>query len=180
MSATGLDVFDKTIQTANIWLDEIMEEIGPDRRVAWHVLGVVLRTVRDRIPLGLAAHLGSQLPIIIRGSYYDQWSPFAEQLKMRDPDELFAHVEEGLRDIRRVNPRNAVIAVFGVLSRHLPRGQSTNVRDALLGEIQPLWHLDDEGERSASEQAAKGKAAQQSQEARAFKARPAGQRRRKA
>jgi uncharacterized protein (DUF2267 family) len=94
MSATGLDVFDKTIQTANIWLDEIMEEIGPDRRVAWHVLGVVLRTVRDRIPLGLAAHLGSQLPIIIRGSYYDQWSPFAEQLKMRDPDELFAHVEE--------------------------------------------------------------------------------------
>jgi hypothetical protein len=29
MSATGLDVFDKTIQTANIWLDEIMAEVGP-------------------------------------------------------------------------------------------------------------------------------------------------------
>jgi hypothetical protein len=38
MVATGLDVFDKTPQTTNIRLDEIMEAIGPDRQVAWHVL----------------------------------------------------------------------------------------------------------------------------------------------
>ena len=34
MSATGLDVFDKTVQTTNIWLGEIMEHHGPDRKVA--------------------------------------------------------------------------------------------------------------------------------------------------
>jgi hypothetical protein len=28
MSATGLEVFDKSIQRANIWLDEIMEDVG--------------------------------------------------------------------------------------------------------------------------------------------------------
>ena len=74
MSATGLDVFDKTLQTTHIWLDELMEEIGPDRQVAWHVLGAVLRAVRDRVPLELAVHLGAQLPLLIRGTYYDQWS----------------------------------------------------------------------------------------------------------
>jgi hypothetical protein len=73
MSANGLDVFDKTLQTTHIWLDEIMAEIGPDRQVAWHVLGVVLRAVRDRIPLELAMHFGSQLPLLVRGTYYDQW-----------------------------------------------------------------------------------------------------------
>lgn len=73
MGNTGLDVFDKTLQMTHIWLDELMQEIGPDRQVAWHVLGAVLRAIRDRIPLGLAAHLGSQLPILIRGTYYDQW-----------------------------------------------------------------------------------------------------------
>ena len=36
MSATDLEVFDKTLQTTNIWLDEIMAKLGPDRRVAWH------------------------------------------------------------------------------------------------------------------------------------------------
>ena len=59
MSANGLDVFDKTLQTTHIWLDELMAEIGPDRQVAWHVLGTVLRAVRDRIPLELAVHLGA-------------------------------------------------------------------------------------------------------------------------
>jgi uncharacterized protein (DUF2267 family) len=41
MSATGLEVFDKNLQTINIWLDEIMADYGPDRRVAWHMLGAV-------------------------------------------------------------------------------------------------------------------------------------------
>ena len=67
MSSTGLDVFDKTLQTTHQWLDDLMEELGPDRQVAWHALGAVLRALRDRLPLGLAAHLGSQLPILVRG-----------------------------------------------------------------------------------------------------------------
>jgi len=73
MSSTGLDVFDKTLQTTHIWLDELMLVIGPDRQVALHVLGAVLRAIRDRVPLGLAVHLGSQLPLLVRGVYYDQW-----------------------------------------------------------------------------------------------------------
>ena len=62
MSASGLDVFDKTLQTTHIWLDALMrdEAIGPDRRIAWHVLGAALRAVRHRVPLDLAAHLGAQ------------------------------------------------------------------------------------------------------------------------
>jgi uncharacterized protein (DUF2267 family) len=67
MAATGLDVFDKTLQITNIWLDQLMEDIGPQRNVAWHVLGAVLRPLRDRLPLELAAHLGAQLPVLVRG-----------------------------------------------------------------------------------------------------------------
>ena len=29
MSATGLEVFDQTLQKPNIWLKETMEELGP-------------------------------------------------------------------------------------------------------------------------------------------------------
>ena len=61
MSANGLDAFDKTIQTTNIWLNEIMEQIGPDRQVAWKALSTVLHKLRDRLPIGLAAHLGAAL-----------------------------------------------------------------------------------------------------------------------
>jgi uncharacterized protein (DUF2267 family) len=72
MSATGLDVFDKTLHTTNIWLGEMMDDLGPDRHVAWHALSAVLPTLRDRIPLDLAAHVRAELPLLVRGVYYDQ------------------------------------------------------------------------------------------------------------
>src|SRR5947199_9478445 len=75
MSATGLDVFDKTLQTTNIWLDEIIATLGSDRQVAWKVLSVVLHKLRDRMPVELSAHLSAELPLLVRGVYYDQFAP---------------------------------------------------------------------------------------------------------
>ena len=63
MSATGLDVFDKTLQTTNVWLDEIAAELGPDRQVAWKVLSIVLHKLRDRMPVGLSAHRSAELQV---------------------------------------------------------------------------------------------------------------------
>src|SRR5205085_1940364 len=37
MSAKGLDVFDRTLETTHIWLNEICDELGPDKQVAWKV-----------------------------------------------------------------------------------------------------------------------------------------------
>jgi uncharacterized protein (DUF2267 family) len=56
MSATGLDVFDRTLQITHVWLDDIMAELGPDRQRAYHALRAVLHALRDRLPLNLAAH----------------------------------------------------------------------------------------------------------------------------
>jgi uncharacterized protein (DUF2267 family) len=139
MSTTGLDVFDKTLQITNIWLNEIMEVTGPDRQVAWHVLGGVLRTVRDRIPLELAVHLGSQLPILVRGIYYDQWHIGGQPERYRSVDEFLRRVIDNLGAIRPVNPQQAARAVFGVLSRHLSPGQAENVRHALPEDVRGLW-----------------------------------------
>jgi uncharacterized protein (DUF2267 family) len=140
MAATGLDVFDKTLQATNIWLSEIMEVIGPDRQVAWHVLGAVLRTLRDRLPQGLTAHLGSQLPLLVRGLYYDQWEPEKGPEKTRSLEEFLQRVGVQLENIRPVNVQDATRAVFHVLSRHLDRGQTVKVRDALPEDIRrKLW-----------------------------------------
>jgi uncharacterized protein (DUF2267 family) len=139
MSTTGLEVFDKTVQTTNIWLDEIMERIGPDRHIAWHILGAVLRTLRDRLPLDDAAHLGAQLPLLVRGLYYDQWhSPLAIH-KERHQEEFLARVQEGLRDTRPVNVQEAVRTVFAVLAKHIAKGQADKTARVLPAEIRVLW-----------------------------------------
>jgi uncharacterized protein (DUF2267 family) len=142
MSATGLDVFDKTLQSTNAWLSEIMAKLGPDRQVAWHVLGAVLRTLRDRLPLGLAAHLGAQLPLLVRGLYYDQWQPREQPLKLRSLDEFLQHVSKDLNNIRPVDAKKAVQAVFQVLNHYVDPGQVGKVRDALPEPIRVLWPSD--------------------------------------
>jgi uncharacterized protein (DUF2267 family) len=139
MSATGLDVFDKTLQTTHIWLDEIMESVGPDRQVAWRCLNAVIRALRDRIPADLAAHLGAQLPLLVRGAYYDQWQPSREPEKYRSADEFLARISAELADVRPVNPTTAAEAVFRTRSRHITGGLATKVRASVPDEIRRLW-----------------------------------------
>lgn len=139
MSAAGLDVFDKTLQTTHIWLDEIMQELGPDRQVAWHALGAVLRALRDRLPIELGAHLGAQLPLLVRGLYYDQWKPQPRPDVTRSLDEFLSRVGTGLAGTRPVNVQEATRAVFRVLSRHVDGGQVAKVREALPEELRAIW-----------------------------------------
>ena len=139
MSATGLDVFDKTLQTTNIWLNEIMERLGPDRQVAWKVLSTVLHKLRDRLPVELSAHLGSQLPLLVRGVYYDQYEPARQPSDCDTPGQFTDEVAEWLTDIRPVDPDEAIRAVFEVLTRHVSEGQIVKVRNALPKGIRMLW-----------------------------------------
>ncbi|SJM29889.1 DUF2267 domain-containing protein [Mesorhizobium delmotii] len=135
MSATGLDVFDKTLQTTNIWLDEIMAEMGPDRQIAWHVLGAVLHALRDRMQPDLAAHLGSQLPILVRGAYYDQYRPSKTPEKLRSLDEFLAKIKAELEFTRPVDSKDAFRVVSKVLAHHVGEGQMIKVWDSLPAEI---------------------------------------------
>ena len=139
MAATGLDVFDKTLQTTHTWLDGIMAELGEDRQTAWHALGAVLRPLRDRLPLELAVHLGAQLPLLVRGLYYDQWRPHGQPDKSRSLEAFLEPVEAGLVNTRPVEGEAAMRAVFRALARHLDPGQVSKVIDALPEEVKALW-----------------------------------------
>ena len=149
MSASGLDVFDKTLQTTNIWLDEIIAELGPDRQVAWKVLSTVLHKLRDRLPIGLAAHLGAQLPLLVRGAYYDQFEPSRLPVECDTRKEFTAEVGEWLSDIRPVDPDEAVRCVFKVLSRHVTAGEIDKVRQALPKNLRQSW--EDLSEQAAAQ-----------------------------
>lgn len=146
MSATGLDVFDRTLQATNIWLGEVMAALGCDRQVAWKVLSTVLHKLRDRLPLALAAHLGSQLPLLIRGVYYDQFEPGKEPHPCGTYDEFSAEVASWLSDIRPVDPDAAIAAVFALLSHHVSEGQVVKVRNALPKGIRQRWEKAAAGE----------------------------------
>lgn len=139
MSATGLDVFDRTIHLTNAWLDEMMETLPRDKQLAWHVLGAVLRTIRDRVPLNLAAHLGAQLPLLVRGAYYDQWRPSDNPQNWRSKEDLFSRISMQLGSVKPIDTADAARAVFRVLNHHVDPNQIEKIRHALPEEVRSLW-----------------------------------------
>lgn len=140
MSATGLKVFDSTIQTTNIWLDDLMRELGwDDRHRAYHALSVVLHTLRDRLPVNEVAQFAAQLPMLVRGFFYEGWHPSGKPVKERKQEEFIAHISEAFALDVNADPEKITRGVFKVLRKHLTGGETQDIKHCLPHEIRELW-----------------------------------------
>lgn len=95
MASTGLATFDNTIQETNELLKEIEVSMGwTDRREqSYSALRVVLQALRDRLPLVEAVNLAAQLPMLIRGLFYEGWNVSDVPIKM-DKEEFLDRIRE--------------------------------------------------------------------------------------
>jgi len=139
MSYTGLAEFDNAVQKANVWLKDLMEQRQwQDRHRAYAELRVVLHALRDHLRVDEVAGLGAQLPMLVRGIYYEGWKPANNLLTERSRELFLSHITEGLRDFS-VEPEQVVRAVFQVLTNHLSSGEIEEVKQCLPKSIRSLW-----------------------------------------
>jgi uncharacterized protein (DUF2267 family) len=85
MAQTGLATFDTTLERTNHVLKEIERAYGwpkERRNQAYAALRAVLHAVRDRLPVEETAQLAAQLPMLVRGMYYEGWDPSRTPAKM--------------------------------------------------------------------------------------------------
>jgi uncharacterized protein (DUF2267 family) len=140
MSATGLDVFDTTLQKTNSWLNDLIKVLGwPDKHKAYLALRATLHALRDRLTVEEVAQLGAQLPMLIRGFYYEGWDPTGKPLRVRQKDQFLARIEQEFRDGDRPDPERVARAVFTVLASRVTEGEIDDVKHVLPAEIRDLW-----------------------------------------
>jgi uncharacterized protein (DUF2267 family) len=145
MTATaGLDTFDTTVQETNLWLKSMMHELRiDDGALAWTLLGAALHALRDRLQPQSAAHLGAQLPMLIRGLYYEHWSTAANNPnKERHKAQFLQHLAAGLPPDAAVDPERAVRAVFGVMREKIDQGEVAKLVKMLPRELRGLWEAE--------------------------------------
>ena len=141
-TASGVDVFDRTLHKTHEWLKQLMEALPTDdRHVAYVALRATLHALRDRITVEEVAHLGAQLPMLIRGFYYEGWDPTGKPLKVRHREEFLARIGEELKGGTRIDPEAAATAVFAVLAARLAGGEIEDVKHILPAELRDLWPL---------------------------------------
>lgn len=140
MSAMGLEIFDRTLQTTHIWLDDLMQSLGwSDRHRAWHALRAVLQSLRDHLPVNDVAHLSAQLPLLVRGVFFEGWTPARTPLKERSGEQFLAHVNDAFLFDVEADARQIVAAVCRVLDKHVSAGEIDKVRHSLPAGIRSLW-----------------------------------------
>ena len=137
---THVRAFDLTLQTTHRWLREL-ELIASleNESEAYSVLRAVLHALRDRLPADEAVHLGAQLPMLIRGFYYEGWKPSATPKKQRSLEAFL----EGMQPLPvqggELSPEQALRNVFLMLNHRVSEGEIADVREAMPEEVRDLW-----------------------------------------
>lgn len=135
---SGIDVLDRTVQQTNQWLDDVAALLdAPGRGEAYLALRAVLHALRDRVGADAAAHLAAQLPLLIRGLFYDGYR--LDQPRERTCEAFLAHIDgAGLRPLG-VAPQQALRAVLKVMAEHLEVAELEKLARLFPVELRELW-----------------------------------------
>jgi uncharacterized protein (DUF2267 family) len=139
MAATGLEVFDRTVQKTNVLLGEIESEFGwEDRRhQSYAAFRIVLHALRDRLTVQEAADFAAQLPLLVKGVFYEGWNPSAVPIKMK-PDEFFERIRTEFQWSLDRSIQEMVVVVLRATSKHISDGQLDDIASILPSHLASL------------------------------------------
>lgn len=133
MSQTGFSAFDTTVEKTNHILHEIEQAYGWSkdlRNQSYLALRTILHALRDRLTVDVAVQLAAQLPMLVRGIYYDGWDPSAVPMKM-DRETFLARIRQEFTFSIDGNITRLVDTVLGALRRHVTQGEWEDMKGTL-------------------------------------------------
>ena len=139
MSVTGTSTLDHAPQVFAEWLNELCADLGWQKPRAYLLLCETLHAVRDFLTFDEAADLAAQLPVLVRGVFFDGWDPSRTPVKQRSKADLLARIEARFQKDPLEDPERAVTAVFDLLRRHVSGGEFEQIKHAMRKPIQELW-----------------------------------------
>jgi uncharacterized protein (DUF2267 family) len=140
MKTTGLTTIDHAPQVVAEWLNLLQKDLGwSDRGRAYLLLRETLHAVRDFLTVDEAADLSAQLPLLIRGIFFEGWSPSKTPARLRSVDDFLDRVMTPFADDPPIEPDVAVAAVFSLLRRQISPGEYHQVTWAMRKPLRDLW-----------------------------------------
>ena len=83
-------------------------------------------------------HLGAQLPILMRGIYYEGWHITATPTRIRHKGDFLDYVSSDVSRGLGVDPEQAVRAVFDVITNKMDPGEINKLIKMLPDELRKL------------------------------------------
>jgi uncharacterized protein (DUF2267 family) len=145
MTPFNVEAIDHTVQQTNEWLREIATELGTEnRRHAYLALRGSLHAIRDVLTVDESAHLSAQLPMLVRGIYFEGWDPSHGAVHDRSRESFLGHVDDALwramwNESEPIGAEAALRATLRVLDRHISEGELEQIRRMMPRHVRELW-----------------------------------------
>ena len=123
---TGLSVFDASVQESNLWLKAIQGRLGDcQRQEAYTALRAVFHALRDRLQAESSVNFAAQLPMLLRGLFYEGWTLPDKPTRAHTLDDFADAVREELPPRFRFDPLMAARAVFSTITSFVSPARQT-------------------------------------------------------
>jgi uncharacterized protein (DUF2267 family) len=133
---------ESSMDKTNLILKDIEQAYGwpkEQRNQSYAALRTVLHLLRDRMPVQESVEFSAQLPIVVRGVYFDGWQPQNVPIKLNREDFLY-EVRQGFPYDVEGGPERVVRVVLDTLRLHITQGEWDDVKDTMpadLAQIMP-------------------------------------------
>lgn len=127
------------VQQTQVWLKELRDNGDlTDEAAAYSTLRAVLHQLRDRLTPDEAVNLAAQLPLIVRGIYFEGWQPRQTPEKVRSKQDFLDGIAAKLKP-HPIDAEAAARDVFALLAHHCDHGEIADVIAQLPMELKALW-----------------------------------------
>ncbi len=131
---------DHSLQITNEWVKQIDEMVSwDDSNRSFRLLRVTLQAIRDMLGVDEAAQLAAQLPLFIRGVYFEGWDPSGTPVRWREKPDFIARVCEAFTGDQLDDPEEAVCIIFSFLNSRISAGEINDVRRSLRKSLRDIW-----------------------------------------
>ena len=142
MDHTTVSSFTQAAQQAQQWVNELAGELHWTEQRAYRLLKSVLHTLRDWLSQEEMADLSAQLPVLIRGIYFEGWKPSDTPVWERKKRDFVIRIRTSFGAEAPVDIDAAINAVFKLLDRHISHGEIVQVRNSMKKSLRQLWPAD--------------------------------------
>lgn len=134
------NTFSKTLIKSETWIRDLQEKLRwKDPSKVLLALKAVFHALRDHLPLQETVDLGAQLPMLLRGLYYEGWKPAQKLRHERHLDQFLMRVLRSFKEDDDVLAEEVVDAVLSLLNQHVTQGEIKDILSVLPEEIKNFW-----------------------------------------
>lgn len=140
MSSQRLEVIEHTVQLTHEWINELCDRLGwNSHRDALRLLRVTLHQIRDHLGHEELAQFSAQLPLLLRGMFFEGWTPAHTPIHNRKAEHFVAAISAQVGDVTGSRGAEDIIAVFRTLNARISAGEIADVKAGLPTPIRQMW-----------------------------------------